>query len=134
MSRIWTHRDVFHLVSLQLKEVVEIVGVQGRAQLRRCGSLAEAEIRVGRVGFGSERVKSAGLVGVLQREVDPVEELRGLVHGGTRVYGRQQAHLSIQMAKLDFPPLIVGLLSNLKRRLAFRPRAPADGLFFFFFP
>lgn len=54
-----------HLISLQLKEVVEIVGVQGRAQVRPCGSLAEAEIRVGRVGFGSECVKSAGLVGVL---------------------------------------------------------------------
>ena len=85
---------IFHLVPLQLKEVVEIVGVEGRAQVRRCGSLAEIEIRVGRVGLGSERVKGAGLVGVLQREIDPVEELRGLVHGGTRVYGRQQAHLS----------------------------------------
>lgn len=59
------YHAVFHLISLQLKEVVEIVGVQGRAQVRRCGSLAETEIRVGRVGFGSERVKSAGLVGVL---------------------------------------------------------------------
>ena len=56
---------MFHLVPLQLKEVVEIVGVEGRAQVRRCGSLAEIEIRVGRVGFGSERVKGAGLVGVL---------------------------------------------------------------------
>lgn len=104
---------IFHLVPLQLKEVVEIVGVEGRAQVRRCGSLAEIEIRVGRVGLGSERVKGAGLVGVLQREIDPVEELRGLVHGGTRVYGRQQAHLSIQMAELDFPPLILGLVSTL---------------------
>lgn len=56
---------MFHLIALQLKEIVEIVGVQGRAQLRRCGSLAETEIRVGRVGFGSECVKGAGLVGVL---------------------------------------------------------------------
>lgn len=87
-----------HLIPLQLKEVVEIVGVQGRAQVRRCRSLAETVIRVGRVWFGSKRVKSAGLVGVLQREIDPVEKLRRLVHGGTRVYGRQQAHLSIQMA------------------------------------
>lgn len=89
---------IFHLIPLQLKEVVEIVGVQGRAQVRRCRSLAETVIRVGRVWFGSERVKSAGLVGVLQGEIDPVEKLRRLVHGGTRVYGRQQAHLSIQMA------------------------------------
>lgn len=57
---------IVHLIPLQLKEVVEIVGVEGRAQVRPCLlSLAEAEIRVGRVGFGSERVKGAGLVGVL---------------------------------------------------------------------
>lgn len=56
---------IFHLIPLQLKEVAEIVGVQGRAQVRRCRSLAESEVRVGRVGFGSERVKSAGLVRVL---------------------------------------------------------------------
>lgn len=87
-----------HLIPLQLKEVVEIVGVEGRAYVRRCGSLAESEIRVGRVWFGSEGVKSAGLVGVLQGEIDPVKKLGRLVHGGTRVYGRQQAHLSIQMA------------------------------------
>lgn len=87
---------MFHLIALQLEKVVEIVGVEGRAQVRRCGSLAEAEIRVGRVGFGSERVKGAGLVGVLQGEIDPVEKLRGLVHGGARIYGRQQAHLSSQ--------------------------------------
>lgn len=68
---------------------------------------------MGRVGFGSERVKRAGLMGVLQGEIDPVEKLRRLVHGGTRVYGRQQAHLSIQRAKLDFPPLILGLVSIL---------------------
>lgn len=106
------HWEKCHLVSLQLKEVVEIVGVEGRAQVRRCGSLAEAEIRVGRVGFGSERVKGAGLVGVLQGEVDPVEKLRGLVHGGTRVYGRQQAHLS---TRADSPPR-----TRLGNRLAFR--------------
>lgn len=81
---------------------------------------------MGRVGFGSERVKGAGLVGVLQGEIDPVEKLRRLVHGGTRVYGRQQAHLSIQMAKLDFPPLIVGLLSTLSAVFALRSPA-ADG-------
>ena len=92
-------RACVHLVPLQLKEVVEIVGVEGRAQLRRAGGLAEVEIRVGRVGLGSEGVEGAGLVGVLQGEVDPVEELRGLVHGGTRVYGRQQAHLSTQMGQ-----------------------------------
>lgn len=124
---------MFHLIPLQLKEVVEIVGVQGRAQVRRCGSLAETEIRVGRVGFGSECVKGAGLVGVLQGEIDPVEELRRLVHGGTRVYGRQQAHLSIQMAKLDFPPLIswTGLNSLC---LLFVPVSPADGKCSFFVP
>lgn len=61
---ICVRHAIFHLIPLQLKEVVEIVGVQGRAQVR-CGSLAETEIRVGRVGLGSERVKSAGLVGVL---------------------------------------------------------------------
>lgn len=89
---------MFHLTALQLEEVVQIVGVEGRgAQLARGGRLAEAELRVGRVGLGSERVKRAGLVGVLQGEVDPVEKLRGLVHGGTRVYGRQQAHLSVQL-------------------------------------
>lgn len=71
---------LFHLIALQLKEVVEIVGVEGRAQVRRGGSLAETEIRVGRVRFGSERVKGAGLMGVLQGEIDPVEELRRLVH------------------------------------------------------
>lgn len=93
-----------HLAPLQLKEVVEIIGVEGRgAQVRgsrrRRGSLAEgAEVRVRGVRFGSKGVEGAGLVGVLQGEVDPVEELRGLVHGGTRIYGRQQAHLSIQMA------------------------------------
>lgn len=65
------------------------------------------------VRFGSEGVERAGLVGVLQGQIDPVEELRGLVHGGTRIYGRQQAHLSIQMAQLDFPPLTLGLLSTL---------------------
>lgn len=115
----------FHLVPLQLKEVVEIVGVEGRAQLRRSGRLAEVEIRVRRVGLGSERVERAGLVGVLQGEVDPVEELRGLVHGGTRVYGRQQAHLSIQMARADDPPLVPGLVSNsLSVRPASRPPFP----------
>lgn len=62
-----------HLIPLQLKEVVEIVGVEGRAYVRRCGSLAESEIRVGRVWFGSKGVKSAGLVGVLQGEIDPVK-------------------------------------------------------------
>ena len=62
-----------HLIPLQLKEVVEIVGVEGRAYVRRCGSLAESEIRVGRVCFGSKGVKSAGLVGVLQGEIDPVK-------------------------------------------------------------
>lgn len=98
-----------HLAPLQLKEVVEIIGVErrgGQVRRRRCrrrGSLAEgAEVRVRGVRFGSEGVEGAGLVGVLQGEVDPVEELRGLVHGGTRIYGRQQAHLSIQMAQLDF--------------------------------
>lgn len=104
---------ISHLAPLQLKEVVEIVGVEGRAQVRRCGRLAEAEIRVRGVRFGSEGVERAGLVGVLQGQIDPVEELRGLVHGGTRIYGRQQAHLSIQMAQLDFPPLTLGLLSTL---------------------
>ncbi len=64
-THVCARHAIFHLIPLQLKEVVEIVGVQGRAQVRRCGSLAEIEIRVGRVGFGSERVKSAGLVGVL---------------------------------------------------------------------
>lgn len=95
-----------HLAPLQLKEVVEIIGVErrgGQVRRRRRGSLVEgAEVRVRGVRFGSEGVEGAGLVGVLQGEVDPVEELRGLVHGGTRVYGRQQAHLSIQMAQLDF--------------------------------
>lgn len=86
-----------HLIPLQLKEVVEIVGVEGRAYVR-CWSLAESEIRVGRVWFGSKGVKRAGLVGVLQGEIDPVKKLGRLVHGGTSVYGRQQAHLSIQMA------------------------------------
>ena len=118
---------LFHLIPLQLKEVVEIVGVQGRAQVRRSGSLAEAVIRVGRVGFGSECVKSAGLVGVLQGEVDPVEKLRRLVHGGTRVYGRQQAHLSIQMAKLDFPPLISWTALNFLPSCVSSPVSPADG-------
>ncbi len=61
----YLRQSMFHLIPLQLKEVVEIVGVQGRAQVRRCGSLAEVEIRVGRVGLWSERVKGAGLVGVL---------------------------------------------------------------------
>lgn len=57
---------------------------------------------MGRVGFGSERVEGAGLVGVLQGEVDPVEKLRGLVHGGTCVYGRQQAHLSVQLGQTGY--------------------------------
>lgn len=103
MHNICLWRLVFHLIALQLEEAVEIVGVQGRgAQLARGGGLAEAEVRVGRVGFGSERVEGAGLVGILQGEVDPVEELRGLVHGGTRVYGRQQAHLSVQMGQTGY--------------------------------
>ena len=46
------------------------------------------------VGLGSEGVKGTGLVGVLQGEIDPVEKLCWLVHGGTGVYCRQQAHLS----------------------------------------
>ena len=46
------------------------------------------------VGLGSEGVKGTGLMGVLQGEIDPVEKLCRLVHGGTGVYCRQQAHLS----------------------------------------
>lgn len=32
-------------------------------------------------GLGAEGIEGAGLVRVLQREIDPVEELGGLVHG-----------------------------------------------------
>lgn len=36
---------------------------------------------LGRGGLGSEGIEGAGLVRVLQGEIDPVEELGGLVHG-----------------------------------------------------
>ena len=55
-----------------LKKIVEIIGVEGRAHVRG-GSLAVVQLRVGRVGFGSKGVKGASLVGVLQREIDPIQ-------------------------------------------------------------
>lgn len=69
-----------HLAPLELEEAVEIAGAERGAQLR--GALGVAEVGVlGRGGFGSEGIEGAGLVRVLQRKIDPVEELGGLVDG-----------------------------------------------------
>lgn len=69
-----------HLAPLELEEAVEIAGAERGPQLR--GALRVAEVGVlGRGGFGSEGIEGAGLVRVLQREIDPVEELGGLVDG-----------------------------------------------------
>lgn len=72
-----------HLVPLELEEAVEIAGIEGRAQLR--GVLAGVvQLRV--LGGGrlrSEGIEGAGLVRVLQGEIDPVEKLGRLVDGGS---------------------------------------------------
>jgi len=69
-----------HLAALELEEAVEIAGAERGAQLR--GALGVAEVGVLRGGgLGAEGIEGAGLVRVLQREIDPVEELGGLVHG-----------------------------------------------------
>lgn len=63
-----------------MEEVVEIVGAQ-----ISCAALGHVVRRGVRLGF--ERVKRAAL-SVLQRHVDPVEQLCRLVHGGTSLYSR----------------------------------------------
>lgn len=53
-----------YLVSLELKEAVEIVGAERGAELG-CRGFAVAQIRMARTRFGSESIESAGLVRVL---------------------------------------------------------------------
>lgn len=69
-----------------MEEVVEAVGAERGAQIR--AALAGAQVRSWGLRLGSERVKRAAGLRVLQRHVDPVEQLSRLVHSSTRVYGR----------------------------------------------
>lgn len=66
----------------QMEEVVKIVGAQ-----ISCAALRVVHVLKRSVRIGFERIKSAAL-GVLQRHIDPVEQLRRLVHGGTGLYSR----------------------------------------------
>lgn len=65
-----------------MEEVVKIVGAQ-----IRCAALGVVHVLKRSVRIGFERIKSAAL-GVLQRHIDPVEQLRRLVHRGTGLYSR----------------------------------------------
>ncbi|KAL0615722.1 hypothetical protein AAY473_012568 [Plecturocebus cupreus] len=103
-----------HLSALQLEEAVEIAGVQGRAQLLRA-ALAEGQLRGRGAGgrLGPEGIEGASLVRVLQRQVDPVEQLGRLVHrGGARVDGRQQAHFAAAVPAPPRPPARAPLRSG----------------------
>ncbi len=53
-----------YLISLQLKEVVEIVGVERGAQIIG-RSFAIVQVRMGRVGLGSEGIEGTRLMRVL---------------------------------------------------------------------
>lgn len=87
-SPLGSHRGKgTYLVPLELEEAVQIAGIEGRAQLRAVLGVAEIGV-LGRRRLGSEGIKGAGLVGVLQRQIDPVEELGRLVdRSSTGVYG-----------------------------------------------
>lgn len=72
------------LIPLELQEAVKVAGIErGRAQLG--GALAGvAQLRVLRGGrLRAKGVEGAGLVRVLQGEIDPVEQLGRLVNGGS---------------------------------------------------
>lgn len=66
----------------EMEEVVEIVGAQ-----ISCAALGDVHVPRRGVRLGFERIKRASLR-VLQRHIDPVEQLCGLVHGGTGLYSR----------------------------------------------
>lgn len=66
----------------QMEELVEIVGAQ-----ISCAALGDVRVQGRRVCLGSGRVISKPLT-VLQRHVNPVEQLRGSVPGDPRFYGR----------------------------------------------
>lgn len=76
-----------------MEEVVEIVGAQ-------VGGAALGVVHVLRrsVRLGFERIKGAAL-GVLQRHIDPVEQLCRLVHRGTSLYGRH--HIAVVGLRLS---------------------------------
>lgn len=57
-------QKTIYLIPLQLKEVVEIVGVERGAQVIG-RSFAVVQVRMGRVGLGSESIESTRLMRVL---------------------------------------------------------------------
>lgn len=89
---------VQYLTPLELQEAAEVAGAERRAQvLATLAAAVAAQLLVlGGARGWPEGVEGASLlllllvlllVGVLQGQVDPVQELGRLVHGGAAVYG-----------------------------------------------
>lgn len=81
----------------QLEELVEIVGAQ-----ISCAALGEVRVQGRGVRLGSGRIISNPLA-VLQRHVNPVEQLRGSVPGDPRFYGRHHV-ASLRSASFGTAP------------------------------
>lgn len=82
----------------QMEEVVEIVGAQ-----ICCAALGDVHVLRRSVRLSFERIKSATL-GVLQRHIDPVEQLCRLVHRGTSLYSGHHVAFWRRTAPLGTAP------------------------------
>lgn len=80
-----------------MEEVVEILGAQ-----ISCTTLGDVHVLRRGVRLGFERIKRTAL-SVLQRHIDPVEQLCRLVHGGTSLYSRHHFVL-LRAASLGTAP------------------------------